>query len=139
MVLVFSFYKRMRFHWNSLTRVILKNTLEVMFTNKKMNKCRCWNLQTSAFTNYHKFLIFAKKKRNLTTYYKPNTNIELVFSSSKISSLFSMKDRVWDPALFVNRFLVAVKLITLVTWSEIYQLGLRNIWKKTKSCRYTNT
>ena len=37
---------------------------------------------------------FCKKKRNLTTYYKPNTNIELVFSSSKISSLFSMKDRV---------------------------------------------
>ena len=42
------------------------------------------------------FSIQAKKKLNniVLKYYKSNTNIELVFSSFKISSLFSMKDRV---------------------------------------------
>ena len=43
-----------------------------------------------------KFSIQTKKKLNniVLKYCKPNTNIELVFSSYKISSLFSMKDRV---------------------------------------------
>ena len=42
------------------------------------------------------FSIQTKKKLNniFLKYCKPNTNIELVFSSFKISSLFSMKDRV---------------------------------------------
>ena len=40
------------------------------------------------------FSIQTKKKLNKPKYCKPNTNIELVFSSYKISSLFSMKDRV---------------------------------------------
>ena len=42
------------------------------------------------------FSIQTKKKLNniVLEYCKPNTNIELVFSSFKISSLFSMKDRV---------------------------------------------
>ena len=42
------------------------------------------------------FSIQTKKKLNniVLKYCKPNTNIELVFSSYKISSLFSMKDRV---------------------------------------------
>ena len=42
------------------------------------------------------FSIQIKNKLNniLLKYYKPNTNIELVFSSFKISSLFSIKDRV---------------------------------------------
>ena len=33
---------------------------------------------------------------------------------------------------------VAVKLITLVARSDIYQLGLKNIWKQTKSRTYTS-
>ena len=42
------------------------------------------------------FSIQIKKKLNniVLKYCNPNTNIELVFSSFKISSLFSMKDRV---------------------------------------------
>ena len=42
------------------------------------------------------FSIQTKKKLNniVIKFCKPNTKIELVFSSSKISSLFSMKDRV---------------------------------------------
>ena len=42
------------------------------------------------------FSIQTKKKLNniVLKYYNPNTNIELVFSSFKISSLFSMKDSV---------------------------------------------
>ena len=33
----------------------------------------------------------------------------------------------------INLFVVAVKLITLVARSDIYQLGLKNIGKQTKS------
>ena len=42
------------------------------------------------------FSIQTKKKLNniALKYCKPNTNIDLVLSSFKISSLFSMKDRV---------------------------------------------
>ena len=42
------------------------------------------------------FSIQTKKKLNniILKYCKPNTNIELVFSSFQISALFSMKDRV---------------------------------------------
>ena len=42
------------------------------------------------------FSIQTKKKLKIIVlkYCKPNTNVELAFSSFKISSLFSMKDRV---------------------------------------------
>ena len=40
--------------------------------------------------------------------------------------------------LFINLFVVAVKLITLVAQSDIYQLGLKNIWKQTKRLTYIN-
>ena len=62
-------------------------------------------------------------------YCKPNNNKELLFSSFKISSLFSMKDRV-PLTMFINLFVGAVKLITSVTRSDIYQLVLKNIWKQ---------
>ena len=55
------------------------------------------------------FSIQTKKKLNniVLKYCKPNTNIELAFSSFKISSLFSMKDRV----PFDLRFYVAYKFV----------------------------
>ena len=48
--------------------VIFSN--KVMFPNKKkMNKCHCWNHQTSAFTNYRTLVIFLfRQKRNLITW-----------------------------------------------------------------------
>ena len=82
------------------------------------------------------FSIQTKKKLNKTVlkYCRPNTNIKLAFSAFKISSLFSVTDRV----PFGLRFYVNYKfacggcnLITLVALSDICQLGLRNIWKQT--------
>ena len=64
--------------------------------------------------------------------YKIKTDIELVFSSFKISSFFSMKNRVpFDlrSYIVINLFAVAVKLIALVARGDIYQLELRNFWK----------
>ena len=64
-----------------------------------------------------------KLKNIFLKYCKPNTNIELVFSSIKISSLFSMKDRVpLDVRTYVvyKLFVAAVKLITLVAQNDIY-------------------
>ena len=58
-----------------------------------------------------------KLKNIFLKYCKPNTNIELVFSSIKISSLFSMKNRVpLDVRTYVvyKLFVAAVKLIN---WS----------------------
>ena len=100
-----------------------------------------------------------KLKNIFLKYCKPNTNIELAFSSFKISSLFSMKDRVpLDLRTYVvyKLFVAAVKLITLVAQNDIYYfnyyycyyytnyfcktssyirvpLGLKNVWKETKS------
>ena len=71
-----------------------------MFSNKKENEQM--PLLESSKKHFYKLLhignfsIQTKKKLNniVLKYCKPNTNIELVFSSYKIFSLFSMKDRV---------------------------------------------
>ena len=103
-----------------------------------------------------------KLKNIFLKYCKPNTNIELVFSSIKISSLFSMKDRVpldVRTSVVYKLFVAAVKLITLVAQNDIYyfyyyncyyytnyfcktssyirvQLGLKSVRKETKSRMY---
>ena len=70
------------------------------------------------------FSIQTKKKINniVLKYCKPNTNIKVVFSSFKLSSLFSMNSRV----PFDVRSYVVYKFVcgSCVARSNIYQLGL---------------
>ena len=99
-----------------------------------MNKCRCYNLQKSAFTNYRTTGVFLfRQKRNLITSFQniviliPRQN--LCLHHLKYLHCFQLRivyHLILDSTLFINLFVVAVKMITLVERSDIYQLGLKN-------------
>ena len=103
------------FHYDilNLKAVLQKNEFPLKLIDKSISKYLSNNvfkqnenekmpLLESSKKRYYKlpyvgnFSIQTKKKLNniVLKCCKPNTNIELVFSSYKISSLFSMKDRV---------------------------------------------
>ena len=89
------------------------------------------------------FSIQTKKKLNdiFLKYCNPNTNIEHVFSSFKISSLFSMKDSVpFDlRSYFAYKFVCGnCKADYIGRTKRHYQLRLKNIWKQTRSLTCTN-
>ena len=73
-------------------------------------------------------------------YCKPNTNIELVFLSFIISSLFLMKDRVAFNlrSYVVYKFICGCSKNDYIGRKKRHLLGLKNIWKQTKSRMYTN-
>ena len=102
------------FHYDilKLKSVLQKNEFPLKLIDNKISKCLNNNvfkqkeneqmlLLESSKKRFYKlpyignFSIQTKKKLNniVLKYCKPNTNIELVFSSFKISALFSMKDR----------------------------------------------
>ena len=61
--------------------------------------------------------------------------LKLCFHHLKSLHCFQWKTRyhsIWDPMLFINLFVVAVKLITLVAQSDTYHLGLKNIGNRQK-------
>ena len=118
------------FHYDSLDLklVLQKNEFPLKLIDKSISK-----------------YLFLYSDKNETynivlKYCKPNTNIELVFLSFIISSLFLMKDRVaFDLRSYVvYKFICGCSKDDYIGRKKRHLLGLKNIWKQTKSRMYTN-